>query len=97
MITDEDRKAALKIFAMIFGNGHSATYTLARSDRHFLFDELTRHRELGRRQGLEEAAGACENHMADCLDDKDIQRRWPDISSRNAVYATAIRKLGADK
>ena len=43
-VTQADREAAIKIFAMIFGNGHSATYALARSDRHFLFDELARHR-----------------------------------------------------
>ena len=51
-VTQADREAAIKIFAMIFGNGHSATYALARSDRHFLFDELARHRIAA----LEEAA-----------------------------------------
>ena len=52
-VTQADREAAIKIFAMIFGNGHSATYALARSDRHFLFDELARHRIAA----LEEARG----------------------------------------
>lgn len=43
-VTQEDREAAIKTLAMIFGNGHSATYALARTDRHFLFDEFARHR-----------------------------------------------------
>ena len=42
---------------------------------------------------LEEAAKACESHMADCLEDKDVQRRWSEIRARNAVYATAIRAI----
>lgn len=41
--------------------------------------------------GLERAAVIAENHMANCLDDKDIQKRWPTIKARNDVYAAAIR------
>lgn len=43
-VTDADRQAAVKIFAMIFGNGHSATHALTNTGRHFMFDELARHR-----------------------------------------------------
>lgn len=57
-VTQADREAAIKIFAMIFGNGHSATYALARSYRHFLFDELARHRIAA----LEEAAKVADEY-----------------------------------
>lgn len=46
-----------------------------------------------RRQALEEAAKACEDYLADCLDDYDIQRRWPVIRQRNAIYAAIVRSL----
>ena len=46
-----------------------------------------------RGKALEEAAKACEAHMSQCLDDRDIQKRWPQIKARNAVYAQAIRDL----
>lgn len=46
-----------------------------------------------RRQALEEAAKACEAHMSQCLDDRDIQKRWPQIKAHNAVYAGVVRAL----
>ena len=39
----------------------------------------------------ERCVETCANHMADCLDDRDIQRNWPQIKARNDVYAAAIR------
>ena len=42
---------------------------------------------------LEMAAEACEDYMRDCLDDKDVQRRWSATHSKNRIYATAIRNL----
>jgi len=77
-VTHADREAAIKIFAMIFGNGHSATYALARSDRHFLFDELARHRIAARDAALEEAATELER--------QDGHGEWSEA-------ATAIRAL----
>lgn len=45
--------------------------------------------------GIDAAAEACERHMANCLDDKDVQRRWPTILARNGIYCDAIRALSA--
>lgn len=58
-VTQADREAAIKIFAMIFGNGHSATYALARSYRHFLFDELAHHRIAALEESANVAYAAC--------------------------------------
>lgn len=48
-----------------------------------------------RRQALEDAAKACEAHMSQCLEDRDIQKQWPQIKARNAVYAQVIRALAS--
>jgi hypothetical protein len=60
-------------------------------------DLLMRHRlaaeERGAKMVLEAAAKRVENHMADCLEDHDIQRRWKQIKATNDIYATAIRQI----
>lgn len=50
-----------------------------------------------RDKALDEAAWACEAHMSQCLDDRDIQRRWSQIKARNDTYAQAIRALKSPK
>jgi hypothetical protein len=47
--------------------------------------------EEAERRGMERAAKIAESHMAQCLDDKDVQKRWPEIKARNEVYAALIR------
>jgi hypothetical protein len=49
--------------------------------------------ERGKRMALETAAKRVESHMADCLEDRDIQRRWKQIKATNDIYATAIRQI----
>lgn len=40
----------------------------------------------------EACAQACENYMRECLhDDREIQKHWHDIKSRNDTYAALIR------
>lgn len=41
----------------------------------------------------EAAADRCAKHMMDCLDDKDIQKRWPNIKRDNDWYASMVRAL----
>lgn len=55
--------------------------------------EAEKERAEIRRQALEEAAKACEDYLANCLDDRDIQRRWPTIRQRNGIYAAIVRNL----
>jgi chromosome segregation ATPase len=80
-VTQADREAAIKIFAMIFGNGHSATYALARSDRHFLFDELARHRIAA----LEEAATELER--------QDGHGEWSEAATAIPTLRARIAEL----
>lgn len=84
-VTQADREAAIKIFAMIFGNGHSATYALARSDRHFLFDELARHRIAAENAALERAAKVATSIYCD--------GDWLDRNLAAEAISTAIRAL----
>jgi len=85
-VTQADREAAIKIFAMIFGNGHSATYALARSDRHFLFDELARHRIAAENAALERAAKVAEKWIEPVM-------ATPHENATYRSIATAIRAL----
>jgi hypothetical protein len=43
--------------------------------------------------GVEDAAKACENYMADCLEDRDVRKNWQQTLSRNYVYAKVVRTL----
>ena len=47
-------------------------------------------------EAYEDAARVCESHMATCLEDRDIQRRWPEIKARNSFYAQAIRQRAGE-
>jgi len=49
--------------------------------------------QAARREALSDAAKVCENHMAHCLDDKDIQKHWPRIKRENDTYGDLIRAL----
>jgi hypothetical protein len=94
LVTQADRDAAADYLGDIFIRD-------GRVDHHPLVQAFARRRiaaeKLAHAAGMEHAAVIAENHMADCLDDKDIQKRWPEIKRRNAVYATAIRQaIGAD-
>ncbi|WP_221796000.1 hypothetical protein [Aquisediminimonas sediminicola] len=85
-MTEADREAAKPFIGR-----------MSYDDEQWLLQHFAAHRiaafEAGRVAGLEEAAMVCENWMADCLDDRDIQRRWPVIKQRNVEYAQAIRAL----
>ena len=48
-------------------------------------------------EAFEDAAGLCESHMVDCLEDRDVKRRWPEIEARNNVYAQAIRQRAGEE
>ena len=91
-VTQADREAAIKIFAMIFGNGHSATYALARSDRHFLFDELARHRIAAENAALERAAKVADE-LGGVRPKTADQEPFRAQHTRANTIATAIRAM----
>ena len=42
---------------------------------------------------LDMAAEHCRDYLFDCLDDRDVQRGWPQTLARNQVYAEHILEL----
>ena len=95
VITDEDRKAAAKLIGKVGLSWTGDMIREGRADHHAYVQAFARHRELGRRQGLEEAARACEAERVNA----DETEQADDYAYNRAIEhcAAAIRKLGADK
>lgn len=54
---------------------------------------IRQEREAAARAALEAARDAVEGYMADCLDDKDVQRHWPRTFKSNLIYGKLVSAI----